>query len=43
MAVAGDSRAGKQALVASLADVRKRRERDGLGANLAEPPDVVGP
>ena len=39
MAVPIDSRAGKQAPVAFLDDLRKRRERDGLAANVAEPPD----
>jgi hypothetical protein len=39
MAVAIDSRAGSQAPVASVDDVRKRRERDSLAANVAEPPD----
>jgi len=32
-------RAEKQAPVAFLDDVRKRRERDGLAANVAEPRD----
>jgi len=39
MAVPIDSRAGSQAPVASVDDVRKPSERDSLAANVAEPRD----